>query len=423
MSNKKNRAEMRNLLLYASAKTVSVFGTAIYNFAVSFYVLKVTGSALSFAITLMLGSLPMILIMPFAGVIIDKVDKKKLVVTMDLLCGVLMVSVFTASMVYGLSLPLIYATAFLLTVFSTFFGIGIEAAKPNIVSDKMLMNINSISKIIYSVSSILGPALGGMIFAFLDIRMFILINGITFILSGLAILLIDFTFNQTGERGAEEPIQVWQDMREGYSYMSGRQELLWLFLILVFLNFFLTFSVTVPLPYIVNTILGMGSKTFGLIQAAFPMGMILGALVVKKLVERVAYSLIMKILSFVGGIAMMVTGIPVLIDGGPLMNGVFYGGIMFMFGVIVAFIDIPLSYFMQRNIPEEYRGRVMSLGISIGKTMVPVAMILSGMLLDVVPAYALPIGGGLLFLAMNLSAAKKMTFSISISRIEVSRTD
>jgi len=192
IENKKSNQELRNICLYAIAKTVSIFGSSIYSFALGLYVLQITGSALNFAITLILGTIPMIVMNPFAGVIADKVDKKKLVVCMDVISGCLLITAYILSSYYGLNLFIIYTTTFLMTVFTTFFGIGLEAAKPNIVSKERLMSLNSISKIIDSISLILGPMLGGIVFAVFDMKTFIIINGISFILSAISILFINF---------------------------------------------------------------------------------------------------------------------------------------------------------------------------------------------------------------------------------------
>ncbi len=156
IENKNRNQELRNICLYSIAKTVSLFGSSIYSFALGLYVLQITGSALNFAITLILGTIPMIVMNPFAGVIADKVDKKKLVVCMDVLSGCLLITVYILSNYYGLNLFIIYTTTFLMTVFTTCFGIGLEAVKPNMVTKERLMSINSISKIIDSISLILG---------------------------------------------------------------------------------------------------------------------------------------------------------------------------------------------------------------------------------------------------------------------------
>lgn len=81
---------------------------------------------------------------------------------------------------------------------------------------------------------------------------------------------------------------------------------------------------------------------------------------------------------------------------------------MLCLGRCIAFIDIPLMYFMQKEIPDEYRGRVLSIGFSIGKMMFPVAMITSGILLKLLPAYVIPITGGMAFLLVHMCSAKKM---------------
>lgn len=418
VSHEKNQKEIKNLFLYSTGKTVSVFGTAIYNFALGLYVLKLTGSALSFAITLVLGIIPMIIINPFAGVIADKLNKKTLVVVMDLLSGMLLMIVYLLCMEYKLNLLIIYVTTFLLTVFSTFFGIGLEAAKPNIVSEKMLININSISKILDSVSLILGPMLGGIVFAIFDIRTFIIVNGISFILSGLSMMFIHFNLfsHQSNEGYSSGKIHWIREIKDGFYYFTERKSIKNMFTIFISINFFLGFAVTVPLPYMINTVLKLDSEEFGMIQAAFPVGMIVGALLVNKITEKISYSTILKYVSFSLSIFMITLGIPVMFKSLQLDSIVyvcFYITVMFCLGVAIALIDIPLSYLMQKEIPDEYRGRVLSIGFSIGKLMLPVAMVSSGVLLNLIPSYFMPIAGGMLFLLFHIRSSNKWNVELT----------
>ncbi|MFP3377154.1 MFS transporter [Bacillus sp. SIMBA_069] len=403
IENKKRNQELRNICLYSIAKTVSIFGSSMYSFALGLYVLQITGSALNFAITLILGTIPMIVLNPFAGVIADKVDKKKLVICMDLLSGCLLIAVYILSSYYGLNLFIIYTTTFLMTVFTTFFGIGLEAAKPNIVSKERLMSINSMSKIIDSVSLILGPMLGGIVFSIFNIKTFIVINGISFILSGIALLFIHFRLFEynINEENSKRGVNFIKDIKEGFSYLLEKESLKNTFHILISFNFFLGFAVTVPLPYIINTVLNLGSKQFGIIQGTFPVGMIIGAIVVKKITDRFSYSYLLKKLSSMLSVFMIILGIPVLFKSFEVNDLVFvitYCAVMIFLGFIIALIDIPLIYFMQNEIPDEYRGRVLSIGLSIGKMMLPIAMALSGLLLNYIPAYTIPIVGGFLYL-------------------------
>ncbi|QUG84299.1 MFS transporter [Bacillus nitratireducens] len=417
LENKKSNQELRNICLYSIAKTLSIFGSSIYSFALGLYVLQVTGSALNFAITLILGTIPMIVMNPFAGVVADKVNKKKLVVCMDLLSGCLLITVYILSSYYGLNLFIIYTTTFLMTVCTTFFGIGLEAAKPNIVSKERLMSINSISKIIDSVSLILGPMLGGIVFAVFDIRIFIIINGISFILSGISILFIHFKlfdFN-INEECSKRRINFIKDIKEGFSYLIEKESLKNTFRILISLNFFLGFAVTVPLPYIINTVLNLSSKQFGIIQGTFPVGMIIGAIVVKKITDRFSYSYLLKKLSSILSVIMIISGIPVLFKSFEVNDFVFvitYCVVMIFLGLIIALIDIPLVYFMQKEIPDEYRGRVLSIGLSLGKMMQPIALAISGLLLNYIPAYIIPIVGGILYLIVIKISSNRFTLEV-----------
>ena len=414
INSQKSKIETNNLILYSTGKTISIFGSAIYNFALGLYILEQTGSALSFAITLLLGVLPMILFNPFAGVIADKLNKKALVVLMDLLSGVVLFSLYIlCSTNYELNLIFIYAATLLLTIFATFFGIGLEAAKPNIVTEEKLMTLNSISKIIDSVSSILGPMLGGIIFAFVDIKTFFLINGISFILSGLSMILIDFQFvkNRSIETHSAKKIHFISDIREGLHYLINQKNIMNLFTVLVSINFFLGFAVTVPLPYIINIVLHLSSKQLGIIQGAFPVGMVFGALFVKKITKAVSYPLLLNYAGSSLALLMMILGIPVLLKDLQLNSSIYvfvYMVILFFFGIVIAFIDIPLAYIIQKEIPDEYRGRVLSIGLSFGKIMLPIAMIFSGALLSSIPSYVMPIAGGIAFYLVTLRSSRKL---------------
>lgn len=101
------------------------------------------------------------------------------------------------------------------------------------------MNINSISKIIDSVSLILGPMLGGIVFAVLDIKTFIIINGISFILSGIFIMFIHFKLfeRNINEECSIREIDFIKDIKEGFYYFMERESLKNTFSILISLNF------------------------------------------------------------------------------------------------------------------------------------------------------------------------------------------
>lgn len=405
----RDRKEISNFVLFSLGKFVSVFGTSIYTFAIGLYVLKITGSGLSFAATLVFGLIAVIIFNPIAGVMADRFDKKKIVVAMDLLNGFLFITLYFISLMYNLNLIIIYLSTFLTTVFTTIFGISIETAKPNIVSDEKLMNINSISKIIDSISSIIGPIIGGLIFAFIDIQSFILVNGLSFVFSAVTEMLIDFKYNYKVKSKEEIKTGFIKDVKEGFKYIIDRKDIIGIFSIFITLNFFISFSVTVPLPFIINNVLKLSSREFGIIQSSFPSGMIIGAIFVKKVIEKVSYNKLLVFMSLLLSTSMILLGVPLLLMNlrlNSIIYLLYYSIIIIIFGIAISLIDIPIIYILQKIIPDEFRGRVLSIGMSIGKIISPVALIISGFLLNKISSYILPITGGSLLLVVNIIILK-----------------
>ncbi len=265
-SKRRINREQINLFLFLSGKFISVFGSAIYAFAVGLYLLKTTGSGLTFATNIVLYTLPMVLLNPFAGVIADRINKKIVVVGADFVNGIFLLLVYLLIGRNGLSINLVYTSTFIITVLTIFFDIAIEAAKPNLVSTEKLVSINSLARVIESSSYVAGPMVGGLIYAFIDMRLFILINGISFILAAVLEIFIDYNYNKKVEKGEAnkdalntnddlkadlddiKPVlvknkdkddvlkssddrksalkkNIWLEMKEGYQYIFSRQHM------------------------------------------------------------------------------------------------------------------------------------------------------------------------------------------------------
>lgn len=406
--------EKTNFWLYMTGKGVSIFGSSIYSFAIGLFVLKMTGSALNYATTLMLSIIPMILISPLAGVLADRLPKKWLVVGMDVANGTLFLLLYLYSAENTLSLGIIYSTTILLNIFTTFFGIGMESAKPNLVTREKLVKLNASGKLIDSSSSILAPMLGGVVFAMFNIRAFILINGISFILSAFTECFIDYDFNQSktdaqAHQKRDNRKGFVSELGEGWKTFVGSKLMMDLFFIFVSLNFVLGFSVNVPGPYIINALLGLSSQAFGLINAIFPIGLIIGTLTVERLMKRVAYKkLLIAMNAFIAVLAMAV-GIPSIDHGLQLSSAiyvVYFSALYFMMGVAIAYVDVPLMTLIQDEVPREKLGRVLSIIMSLVKIVLPVALLLSGALISMLPVLAITIIGGLISLTVSRAVSK-----------------
>ncbi|CBH22649.1 Tetracycline resistance determinant tetV [Acetoanaerobium sticklandii] len=394
---------MKNLGLFIIGKLISVFGSAIYTFAIGLYVLKQTGSGFSFALTLFVGLIPTIIFSPVAGYMSDRFDKKKIVVSMDFANGMMFLILFLLTLKFELNQPMIYISTFMTTVFTTFFGIAFEAAKPNLVADEKLMSINSLSKVIDSTALILAPVLGGLIFAFTDIKTFILINAVCFIFSAGIETMIDFNYNIKSTAEINDDGGFVEDIKDGLTYIRKSSEIVKMINVLVILNFFISFSVTVPLPYIINNLLNLSSNQYGIIQGAFPVGMILGAVVVGKIIEKIDYMKLLIFSSITLSVAIALLGLPVVLaDASSLAYMIYYISIMVIFGIAISFIDVPILWLMQKSIPDNLRGKVLSISMSIVKLIAPLGLVISGMIINSVPVYIMTFAGGGILMLSNL---------------------
>lgn len=403
--------EDRNSILFYLANLISIFGTAIYTFAISLYTLKITGSSISFSTTLILSILPIIILNPFVGVIVDKFNKKKLAVIANALNGIFLFTVYLISNWKGLNLGTIYLSTFVITSINIIFDISIDSAIPNIVSKEKVVNINSGNRIIDSISSVLGPVLGGVAFAAFNIETFILINSISFIVSAILDTLIDFKYNTENESEEMDSesitfgkLNYFKEIAEGLKYLISKRYIIRILSIFIIFNFFISFSVTIPIPIILNNILEIPAKSYGLIQGGIPVGMIIGAFVVKKIMAKYKLNNIFSAVGIVMSVNIILLSIPILFKTINNINVyiMYYLIIMIFMGICISLVDIPFSYTMQTNIEEEYRGRSISLTISIVKVVVPISYIISGILLQSIEPYIVVLFGGISVLIISI---------------------
>lgn len=386
--------EFRNIVLFSAGKSVSMFASSIYSFAIGLYVLRLTGSALNYATTIMLHILPMIIISPVAGVLADKVSKRTLIVGMDIANGILFLGLFRISLSGGLNLPTIYLTTVLLSVFSSIFNIAFEAAKPNLVMPESRLRLNSISKLIDSTTSILGPALGGVMFAIIDIQLFILINCISFFLSALSELFIDYGYHPDMEKEEDPPF--FRHMGKGLRFMLDSKVIRNAFFMFVILNFLIGFSVNVPMPYVINEVLKLPPELFGLINSMFPIGLIVGTLTISRVLDRISYLGILTLSTCSLAVVASLVGLPVLIAYTTLGYGIYFSALSVVMGILISYVDIPIITIMQDEIPANLRGIVFGLTMSLVKVVLPISLIMSGYLVELLPVVIIPALGSAL---------------------------
>jgi len=403
--------ESQNSILFYLASLISIFGTAIYTFAMSLYVLKVTGSSLSFSSTLILSILPIVFLNPFVGVIVDKYDKKKLVILANILNGIFLLGVYIISAFNGISIGIIYLSTFVISSINIIFDVSIDSSIPNIVSKEKIVSINAGNRIIDSISSILGPVMGGIVFVIFDIKTFILFNSISFFISSILDWKIDFNLFKSNSSDNDRSINknYFIEIKEGFKYLMTKKSIKDFIIIFIIYNFFISFSISIPMPIILNNIFMMPEKNYGFIQSGVPIGMIIGAIIIKKIINKLKLNNLLSLIGTLMAIEIILLATPLI---GKINSyninylSVYYFFIMMFIGICISLVDIPFSYSIQTDIEEGYRGRVLSLTISLVKTVVPISYLASGLLLDKVNPLIIVLFGGIAILIVSVSYYK-----------------
>lgn len=403
--------ESQNSILFYLASLISIFGTAIYTFAMSLYVLKVTGSSLSFSSTLILSILPIVFLNPFVGVIVDKYNKKKLVILANILNGIFLLGVYIISAFNGISIGIIYLSTFVISSINIIFDVSIDSSIPNIVSKEKIVSINAGNRIIDSISSILGPVMGGIVFVIFDIKTFILFNSISFFISSILDWKIDFNLFKSNFSDNDRSINknYFIEIKEGFKYLISKKSIKDFIIIFIIYNFFISFSISIPMPIILNNIFMMPEKNYGFIQSGVPIGMIIGAIIIKKIINKLKLNNLLSLIGTLMAIEIILLATPLI---GKINSyninylSVYYFFIMMFIGICISLVDIPFSYSIQTDIEEGYRGRVLSLTISLVKTVVPISYLASGLLLDKVNPLIIVLFGGIAILIVSVSYYK-----------------
>ncbi len=367
----------RNFWLFAVGRFVSQLGWAVQEVALPLYVLDKTHSGSMMTLFVLADIIPSLIIMPFAGVVGDRYNRKRLMVGFDILRGILLFAVIGFNF---LGIYQLLAVQVVMAVMGAFFGAATSAMFPDLVAPDELEKANSTVSSFSIIARLIGPALGGVIYAFGGIAMALLINAVSFFGSGLFEALICYEWKT---RKIESMGEVFTDLREGLAFLRSSHYLMVLMGFALFMNAVGQPFGAVILPYAFRVVLRFTSQQFGLLESFFMGGMLLGNIVVALKLGRRAGQLFFKALAFNG--AMILIFIWVISPGAEISRDAAFitlAGVGVFWGVSNALVNIPLQAKIQRAIPTELRGRVFSALALLVNISTPLGLVAVGPLID-----------------------------------------
>ncbi|HVP36441.1 MAG TPA: MFS transporter [Terriglobales bacterium] len=369
--NKGSGSIFRNLNFFSIwiGQTVSVIGDFLYMIALMWWVLEKTGSTAAMATVAICSSLPAIILGPFAGTFVDRVDKRKLMILMDLGRGILITIPGVLYFLNLLQVWHIFVIAAFLSSMSTFFNPALATFIPVIVNKEQLVRANSISQMSSNISGIIGPALGGALVALFGAGIVMFLDALSFFISVIAIFLVRVKAEQVFP--SEERKKFLQELVDGLNFIRKESGILGLVVLFSILNFFVA-PVGVLIPLMVKKILMMGAEGFGVLGSSISIGMVLGSL----------------FLGMIGGVRRKGT----FIMSGIVVAGLFLAlfGISESFWVSIfllggcgfglSFANILVPVVFQTKIPHEKQGRVFGTLGTISGGLRPVSLALIGVM-------------------------------------------
>ncbi|MBP1913040.1 H+ antiporter protein [Thermococcus stetteri] len=377
----------RNFWLFAIGRFVSQLGWAVQDVALPLYVLDKTHSGSMMTAFILAEMIPALIVMPFAGVVGDRYNRKLLMVGFDLIRGALLFGVIAFNL---LKIHQLIVVQVVMAVMGAFFGSATSAMFPDLVEPDELERANSVTSSMNILARLIGPALGGFIYAIGGIRLAILINAVSFFGSGLFEILIKYEWKT---RELESFFQVVEDLKEGISYLLSNRYLRTLMFFALFMIAFGQPFGAVLLPYSFREVLKFSSYQFGLLESAFMLGALAGNMLIGVKLGREAGKYLFHALLFDGIMILLFTwAISPLSSLDKTGAFIFLATINVLWGAIEAFFNVPLNAKIQRAVPSELRGRVFSAMAVMMHVSSPLGLLAVGPLLDRFPAWEVSLG-------------------------------
>jgi len=375
MNNNTSLWSNRGFLLVWAGQTLSMFGSRLTYIALLWWVLEKTGSATALAGVAIATVLPTFFLGPIAGVFIDRLDRRRLMLAMDLVNGVIIGTAATLLFIGRLQIWQIYLFSILSSTATVFHRPSLQSSIPNLVEPEQLTKANSLYQISNGITGVVGPALGGILVGFIGSGPTMWVDAITFFVAGISLFLVAFpsprAVKDSGFRS------ILSDTMFGFRFLYHKKALLFILLLFALVNFLLA-PTSILFPIMAKDVLNVGAQGFGLFGSAISVGMIFGGLLTARLKRFRRHSL-----GIICGLVLLGVMLAVF---GCSRNMILSMLSLAIVGLAVAIVNTLEAVIFQTRVPNELQGRVFASQSAITDGLQPISLALTGALLAVLSA-------------------------------------
>ena len=380
--------KQKDFTLLVSGKLFSLLGSNMLQFALSLYVLSLTGSATLFASILSITIFPRLLFSPLAGVFGDWFDRKKSIVVLNLINS-LIIGGFALiySLEGGISIPLIYILVVLLEITEIFFHSAIAAVLPSIVNKEDYLQANSLNSAVMNIGNILSPIIAALLYGAYGMKIILTVTSITFLLSTAIKTFISMP--KSHSQPDKISIKAFKrDFSEGINRIKITCSLSTMIGLGTIINFSVSPLFGIVIIYYLKEILLVTDLQFGIFQMLFSLSMVAAPVFCGGIIKKINIgSFIYKgflIISFlILAMALFTTS---YLSRAFNTHMVSYGGLItlsFMVGLVVTLVNIALGTLFDKSVPLNMMGRTSTVFSFAVTVFIPLGQMLAGLLLDV----------------------------------------
>jgi DHA3 family macrolide efflux protein-like MFS transporter len=389
---------MRPFLVLWSSQAISLFGSRLVQFALIWWLTDQTGSATILAVSSLVALLPQALLGPFIGALVDRWNRKRVMLIADSTIAVL---TLLLAVLYAMEIVQIWhilIVQFLRALGGMFHFAAMTASTTLMVPERHYTRIQGLNSSLQGVMNIASGPLAAFLLISMPINGILLIDAAT---AGLAILTLLFTTVPQPRREAEsieeQPSTVWQDLQAGFKYVWTWKGIRDIAIIATFINMLLTPAGSL-LPVLVTNHFGGGAQEFGWMQSGFGFGIIAGGLLLsiwggskRKMQTSMAGIMLLGLLHIGIGFAPGSWFYPTLIA-------------FLLMGSLNPIINGPILATLQSSVKPEMQGRVFTLIVSLATATTPIGLIIAGPLADRFGVQTWYVFGGLGCFALGIFA-------------------
>ncbi|KGK87724.1 MFS transporter [Clostridium sp. HMP27] len=386
----------RNITLFLASQTISLFGSMLVQYAITWYITLQTQSGVMMAISIICGFVPTFFLSPFAGVWADRYNRKMLIMLSDSLIAISTLILAILFLKGYNSLWMLFVASAVRSVGSGVQSPAISAFLPQLVPEDKLTKVNATNSSIQSLVMLVSPMISGALLNMATIESIFFIDVITAAIA-VSILLLFLKVPSHAKALEKQKTSYFSDMVEGYNYIKNHGYVK-RFFVFCAIFYVLVSPAAFLTPLQVARSFGDDVWRLTAVEITFSIGMMLGGIIIASWGGFKNRTHTMTLSSLIMGICTFALGV--------VPNFWVYLSFMCLFGAVMPAFNTPATVLLQEKVEENFLGRVFSVLGMISSITMPLAMLVFGPLADAVAIEWMLIGTGVLLVIQGFFLMK-----------------